>query len=126
MTLPKIVESKYSQHLFKAWQKEANIFEAYSEYRSGFTNMLTQFSFIWNGHLNRICIARRRIKLLPNSDPAHLVASPYESSDALRLREFHLIILSSGLKQNGQHQLSSGQKSSNPFASPITIKSSEI
>lgn len=63
MTRHMIVESKNSQRPTKDWQHEINIFEAYSEYRSNFTDTFTQVSFITDADLGRFSIVERRIEL---------------------------------------------------------------
>lgn len=65
----KIMESSNSQSLAKDWQCKFNTFELYSEYCGEFDDTLTQWSFLRNGHLSQIRIAKKRILSLfyPNT-----------------------------------------------------------
>lgn len=64
MARQKIMESKNSRRFAADWESKVNIFESLSEYCSKFINMLRQFWSMWDGHLERISIAKHRIKLL--------------------------------------------------------------
>lgn len=76
------IRSDETTQLTKVWNREVSSATQYQSNKQPFLDILSQFKLMWDGHLGRVTMTKRRMDLL-QPDTAPVYAKPYQAGSEM-------------------------------------------